>query len=114
MIDRRTMLAGASCAMAFLAGGCASSSYSRAPGFVRRIATQFLRDGQPYRIVGANMWYAAWLGTDAEYGDRARLMRELDRLQAMGLNNLRIMAKAHSTILSSRASPAAMAARILR
>ena len=105
MIDRRSMLAGASCALAILAGGCATSSYPRAPGFVRRSATQFLRDGQPYRIVGANMWYAAWLGADAEYGDRARLMRELDRLQAMGLNNLRIMAAAEEGPLNNSIKP---------
>ncbi|MEG8024518.1 hypothetical protein QP162_08765 [Sphingomonas aurantiaca] len=30
----------------------------------------------PYRYVGANIWYGAWLGADTAYGDRARLGRE--------------------------------------
>ena len=106
MIDRRTMMASVSSATALLAlGGCARNANPTASGFVRRSGTQFLRDGQPYRIVGANMWYAAWLGADAEYGDRPRLVRELDRLQAMGLNNLRIMAAAEEGPLNNSIKP---------
>ena len=73
--------------------------------FVTRNGLQLMRDGQPYRIVGANMWYAAWLGADAEYGDRARLIRELDRLQAIGVNNLRIMAAAEEGPLNNSIKP---------
>ncbi|VVT01296.1 Mannanase [Erythrobacter sp. EC-HK427] len=51
-----------------------------------------MRGGQLYRFVGANAWYLAWLGADADYGNRARLRRELDRMQALGITNLRIMA----------------------
>jgi hypothetical protein len=60
--------------------------------FVRRDGTRFTRSGEPYRYVGANAWYLAWLGAEADYGDRARLGRELDRLKAIGVTNLRIMA----------------------
>ena len=59
--------------------GPAANGKAPSPRFVTRRGTQLLRDGVPYRITGANMWYAAWLGADAEYGDRARLVRELER-----------------------------------
>ena len=51
------------------------------------------------------MWYAAWLGADAPFGDRARLGRELDRLKALGLNNLRIMAAAEEGPLKNSIKP---------
>jgi hypothetical protein len=54
---------------------------STGPGFVRRDGLGCCA-AQPYRIVGANMWYAAWLGADAPFGDRARLGRELDGSKA--------------------------------
>jgi mannan endo-1,4-beta-mannosidase len=64
-----------------------------------------MRGGKPYRITGANLWYAAWLGADAEYGDRARLGRELDRLHALGINNLRVMAAAEEGPLKNAIKP---------
>lgn len=60
---------------------------------------------QPYRFVGANMWYAAYLGADAPFGDRARLGRELDALAAMGVRNLRIMASAEEGPLRNSIKP---------
>jgi mannan endo-1,4-beta-mannosidase len=106
--DRRTALAGLAGSVAFLAaGGSASAPALGAPaaGFVRRDGTHLVRGSEAYRIVGANMWYAAWLGADAPYGNRARLTRELDRLQALGLNNLRIMAAAEEGPLKNSIKP---------
>lgn len=57
-----------------------------------------VRDGQfyigdsLYRYVGANFWYGAILASEGRGGDRERLGRELDRLQQLGVNNLRILA----------------------
>jgi len=102
--DRRTALAG-------LAGGLALLTRpgrilaATPPSFVARDGAQLVRGGEPYRIVGANMWYAAWLGADAPYGDRARLGRELDRLKALGVNNLRIMASAEEGPLRNSIKP---------
>ena len=68
------------------------SSRERSP-FVRAEGTKLWRFGEPYRFVGANLWQAMHLGADADAGgDRARLVRELDRLQALGVANLRVMA----------------------
>ncbi len=52
---------------------------------------QFIRHGAPYYFLGANLWYGMNLGSEGEGGDRARLIRELDRLQELGITNLRVM-----------------------
>ena len=98
----------------FLATGAAFTSLAacakldrRAPphGFVERRGAGFERSGEAYRVNGANMWYAAWLGADTDFGDRARLGRELDRLKSLGINNLRIMASAEEGPLAHSVRP---------
>ncbi len=49
-------------------------------------------DGHPYYYIGTNFWYGINLGSAGTAGDRDRLLRELDRFQNLGINNLRIMA----------------------
>ncbi len=51
-----------------------------------------MKEGRPYYFMGANLWYGMFLGSEGPGGDRARLIRELDRLQALGIDNLRVMA----------------------
>ena len=46
--------------------------------------------GEPYYFIGANYWYGAILGTKGEYGDRDRLLRELDHMKSIGITNLRV------------------------
>ena len=60
--------------------------------FIRVEGTHLIRDGRPYYFIGANFWYGMFLGSEGEGGNRERLVRELDRLQALGIDNLRIMA----------------------
>ncbi len=45
----------------------------------------------PYRYVGTNFWYAPILASTGQGGDRVRLKYELDKLQEMGIDNLRIL-----------------------
>ena len=105
-LDRRAALAGLAGGIALLGtGGCRAGAATTAPGFIRREGTRLLRGSELYRVAGANMWYAAWLGADAPFGDRARLGRELDRLNALGLNNLRIMAAAEEGPLKNSIIP---------
>lgn len=59
--------------------------------FVRVDGSAFTLEGKPYRFIGANFWYGMHLGAGDE-ADRGRLIRELDRLQEIGVTNLRIMA----------------------
>lgn len=94
-LDRRRVLIGGGVAgLALAVPGCAGigASVAAPDAFVRRDGSRLLRGGETYRFVGANAWYLAWLGADADYGDRGRLGRELDRMRALGITNLRIMA----------------------
>lgn len=75
----------------------------RAPGFIHREGRRFVRDGRPWRHTGANAWYLAWLGADA--AGRARLGRELDRLQALGVTNVRMLAGAEQGPLRASVTP---------
>lgn len=62
-----------------------------AQDFVSVVGGQFFRHGAPYYYVGANFWAATILASDGQGGDRERLGRELDRLQGLGVDNLRIL-----------------------
>ena len=62
------------------------------PLFVKVKGTQFMRNGKPYRFMGANYWQGMNLGSKGESGDRKRLKRELDHMRSLGITNLRILA----------------------
>ncbi len=62
------------------------------PDFIRTDKTSFIRNGKVYTFMGTNFWYGLNLGSKGPGGDRARLIRELDQLAAMGVKNLRVMA----------------------
>ncbi|WP_353228834.1 mannanase [Novosphingobium sp.] len=63
-----------------------------------------MRHGKPWRHTGANAWYLAWLGADPVNG-RARLGRELDRLKAIGVTNVRLLAGAEEGPLRASVTP---------
>lgn len=63
-----------------------------AQSFVEVKNGHFVKNGKPYYFLGANFWYGMNLASAGEGGDRERLLRELDRLQALGIDNLRIIA----------------------
>ncbi|MBO9701172.1 MAG: cellulase family glycosylhydrolase [Sporocytophaga sp.] len=58
--------------------------------FVKVNNTGFYVNGKPYYFLGANFWYGINLGSE-KGGQRTRLIRELDRLQNLGITNLRIV-----------------------
>ena len=60
--------------------------------YVKMNGSRFEQAGNPYYFVGTNFWYGMNLGSLGPSGDRSRLLRELDRLKAAGVNNLRIIA----------------------
>ncbi len=103
--SRREVAGAAAGAVGALTLGGSAHAHRYGTGFVTREGTRLKRGGQLYRITGANLWYAAWLGADADYGDRARLVRELDRLKSLGINNLRIMAAAEEGPLKNSIKP---------
>ena len=89
-LSRREALAGAS---ALLAASAAVPALGRGASaqFVRRDGSALRIGPNPYRYAGTNMWYAAYLGANAPYGNRDRLKRELDRLVALGIQSIRIL-----------------------
>lgn len=105
MITRRSVLGSTAAAIAGatlpISAGAATSR-----GFVSRRGTQLYLGMKPYRFAGGNMWYAAWLGADAPWGNRDRLRRELDALAGMGVRNLRIAASAEDSPLKNSVKPA--------
>jgi mannan endo-1,4-beta-mannosidase len=104
VLSRRELLLSSS----FILAGCAAGPLGipARTAFVRRDPRGFSIDGRPYRYAGTNMWYAAYLGADAEYGNRARLGRELDRLVNLGIDNVRILGSSELSPLKNSITPA--------
>lgn len=69
----------------------AISCTSRHHPFVTINKGHFEIEGNPYYFIGTNFWFGAILGSQGEGGDRERLIRELDYLDSIGVNNLRIL-----------------------
>lgn len=65
-------------------------------GFVRTEGIHFYKgkNTKPYYFMGTNLWYGPILGSKGKDGNRRRLCAELDSLQKLGVNNLRILAGA--------------------
>ena len=79
-------------ALAVLLALAVAPAAAQPDAFVRVEGARFLRDGSPYYFAGANLWFGMNLGSPEASGDRERLVRELDRLHALGVTNLRVMA----------------------
>ncbi|WP_448657902.1 glycoside hydrolase 5 family protein [Sphingomonas sp. CJ99] len=109
MVTRREMIAATAAGAALTSLPDVASGQRRASspprGFVQRQGIRFTLDGQPYRFVGANIWYGAYLGAEAAFGDRERLKRELDRLVGLGVTNLRLLASAEQGPLKASVKP---------
>ena len=94
------------CLLALVAPARAGGGDADDP-FVRVEGMGFLLAGKPYRYVGTNMWYAAYLGAPSEFGgDHTRLDRELDLLEAIGVDNVRVLGASERSPLRNSLSPA--------
>jgi mannan endo-1,4-beta-mannosidase len=91
----------------FTLSGCESSLFFREhEDFVKVKGTHFTIGGKPYYYAGTNLWYGCYLGSPGRTGDRKRLLRELDTLQAHGITNLRILAASEESYLKRAIVPA--------
>jgi len=66
----------------------------QAQSFINVENGKLMKNGKPYHYVGTNFWY----GMNLAVSDKQRLLRELDRLNALGVKNLRIIAGSEGSI----------------
>jgi len=97
MLNRRQLIVSAGA----LAAASALPAASSANRIIRRSGMTFTSGGKPYRIAGTNMWYAAYLGAF----NLDRLKRELDRVAALGINNVRILGSSEFSPLKNSVRP---------
>ena len=86
--------------------GCSFIGIKENPEYVKVSGKQFILDGRPYYFVGTNLWYGAYLGSPGETGDRNRLIKELDNLHSLGIDNLRICAASEESSMDRAIKPA--------
>ena len=77
-------------AMGILAVSAFACNRPQAP-FVTVKDGHFVRDGKPYTFIGTNFWYGPILASEGRGGDYDRLVRELDALKELGIDNLRVL-----------------------
>lgn len=58
--------------------------------FVKAGNGRFTINGKPYYYIGTNFWYGSILAMKVSPGNRDRLIRELDFMKSIGIENLRI------------------------
>lgn len=104
-LSRRKFIETSAMALPLFAAGCAAdrSGASHAKVHSHDYVTvhngHFKLRGHPYRFVGVNLWYGCYL-SDAKLPEgRARMIRELDRLQEIGVTNIRLLAGSESSPL---------------
>ena len=76
-------------AMTLLASACGSRQESSP--FVRVEDGKFIRNGRSYSYIGTNFWYGPILASEGAGGNCDRLVRELDTLKSLGVENLRVL-----------------------
>lgn len=95
---------------ALLFSACKSAQYKKA---VRQVDVKqisikdarFYKGDQPYYFIGANYWYGPLIGAK-KGGDRERLIKELDLMKSVGIDNLRILVGAEGDGGDSKVYPA--------
>ena len=81
-------------------------SFAQAPDhFVKVNGKHFEIDGKAYYFLGTNLWYGANLGAENTYGDRERLIKELDFLKSVGINNLRVLGASEGKTQTNTVNP---------
>jgi mannan endo-1,4-beta-mannosidase len=72
----------------FLFLSCKSNNQKQ---FIKVNGITFEINGESYSFIGANYWFGAILASKGEGGDRERLLKELDLMKDIGINNIRIL-----------------------
>ena len=86
---RQTLKTAVIAATALLAIACGPKP--KPSPYVRVENGQFIRNDRPYSYIGTNFWYGPILASDGQGGNYDRLVRELDALKGLGIDNLRVL-----------------------
>src|SRR5208283_2377683 len=104
--SRREFIKTTALALPLIATGCGSLSSRAATAkkspsdFVAVHNGRFDLSGRPYFYIGTNLWYGCYLSDPALPGGRERMVRELDRLQSIGVTNIRLLAGSETSPLA--------------
>jgi len=72
-------------------GGKQPASVSSSDQYIKIQNGQFMLHGKPWYFIGTNFWYGPILGSTGHFGDRERLIEELDLMKENGITNLRVL-----------------------
>ncbi len=76
---------------ALLSFGCTQQKSDNTNPYVYVRDGRFYLGDQEYRYVGTNFWYGAILASEGRGGNRDRLQKELDLMQEVGIDNVRVL-----------------------
>jgi mannan endo-1,4-beta-mannosidase len=108
--SRRDFIKTTALTLPLIAAGCHSlqnksaASGKSARDFVAVRNGRFELGGRPHFFVGTNLWYGCYLSDAKLSGGRARMIRELDRLQTIGVANIRLLAGSETSPLGGAIS----------
>ena len=108
--SRREFIKTTALALPLIAAGCSSlqtksaSTPKQTRDFVTVRNGRFELRDHPYFYIGTNLWYGCYLCDPALPGGRQRMVRELDRLQSMGVTNIRLLAGSETSPLAGAIS----------
>ena len=103
--SRRQFIKTTALALPLMATGChslqnKSASIRKSTGeFVTVHNRRFELAGHPYFYIGTNLWYGCYLSDPNLNQGRERMIRELDRLQSIGVTNIRLLAGSETSPL---------------
>jgi len=105
-ISRRNFIKTTALTLPLVMTGCASTQTGTAGhrktggDFVTVRNGRFELRGRPYFYIGTNFWCGCYLSDAGLPGGRERMIRELDRLQSIGVNNIRLLAGSETSPLA--------------
>jgi mannan endo-1,4-beta-mannosidase len=104
--SRRDFIKTTALAVPLVVAGCAGpkAASARTGGKAADFATvrngRFELRGRPYFYVGTNLWFGCYLSDPMLPDGRKRMVRELDRLQRIGVTNIRLLAGSETSSLA--------------
>lgn len=99
-LSRRQFIKATALALPVIAAGCQIAPKKSTGEFVRVRDSRFELGSRPYFSVGTNLWYGCYLSDPRMDKGRKRMIRELNRLQEIGVSNIRLLAGSETSLLA--------------